>query len=154
MGVAQQFAVNTSLEKQGTPFRCQPNPDGTIPTLYIARTFRDSTEYRKVFERVSKPYKNALDRDELSEEDDRFIATRTFAEVSVKGWDNMRLPQDFAGIGRGEDAADHDIPFSVDACAALLRHPQMHDLFKQAAAISVNPDNYREGALDAAVKNS
>jgi len=145
------LATNRKLEKEGIPVTFTPNADGTIPTLFIARTYRESAIYRKAFERISAPYKEELDAQTISEEDDAFIMTSVFAEVSVKGWENVRLAKDFGGIGKGDNGADTDIEFTVENVGACLR--AIPDVFTQVAEISVTADKYREGVLASMAKN-
>jgi hypothetical protein len=148
MGVAQQFATNKKLEKEGIAITCQANADKTVPTIHVARTFRQSVEYRKVFERISKPWKAEIDADSLDPETDFKIMCSVFVEVSIKGWDNMQLPKGFAGIGLGEGA---DVPFSIENCMALFT--ELRDLFTLCAEKSANADAFREGALEVVTKN-
>jgi len=145
------LATNRKLEKEGIPVEFTPNADGTIPTLFVARTFRESAIYRKVFERISKPYKDELDAQSISEDDDLFIMTSVFAEVSVKGWKNVRLADGFGGIGKGDNGPDTDIEYTDENVGACLR--ALPDMFAQLAAISVDADKYRDGVLAGMAKN-
>jgi hypothetical protein len=157
MGLLKQFGTNLKAEKEGVELTFEPNADGTVPTLVVSRTFIQSPEYRRVFERVSKPYKNQMDHGVLDEETDIFIAARVYSEVCVKSWRNVRLPLDFAGIGLGDtneaasDSGSFDIPFTVDNCTSMFC--AIPDLFRDCAAKSATADSYREGIIEGIAKN-
>lgn len=162
MGLLKQFGTNLKAEKQGIELTFEPNADGTVPTIVVSRTFINSPEYRRVFERVIKPYKNDFDRGTLDEETDMFIAARVYTEVCVKSWRNVRFPLGFAGIGLGdadptrvyhvdEVIPTYDIPFTVDACTSMFC--AIPDLFRDCAAKSGTADSYREGVIEDVTKN-
>lgn len=178
MGILKQFATNRKLEVTGVPVKFDPNPDGTVPTIYVKRTFRESPAYQAVFERVTRPFKDVINDKErtLDEATDNRLMQRVCAEACVTGWLNMRLPEGVAGIGKGEGLAlndpydpakgapmsaedarrvngeQFDIEFSVDACVRIF--DMLPDMWRTVAATAGNADAYKVGELEDMVKNS
>lgn len=177
MGILKQFATNRKLEVTGVPVKFDPNPDGTVPTIYVKRTFRESPAYQAVFERVTRPFKDVINDKErtLDEATDNRLMQRVCAEACVTGWEYMRLPQGIAGIGKGEGDAyfdnrtedEHalsreafvmsnserfDIEFSVDSCVRIF--DMLPDMWRTVAATAGNADAYKVGELEDMVKNS
>lgn len=170
MGVLKQFATNRKLEIEGLPVVFDVNPDGTKPTIYIKRVWRESPRYQAIFERVTRPYKDIIDSktQELDEAIDAKLMQRVFAEASVSGWENMRLPNGVAGIGLGEGAEipkgcedaqlkldenkQYDIEYSVDACCKLFN--LLPDMWRKLAGMAGDGDAYKVGELEDMTKNS
>ena len=158
MGVFKQFATNKKLEVEGIRLPYEPNPDGTVPTLIVRRIYRESPKYQAIFARITKPYKHQIDRDEISEADDARLMQRIFVEAAVVGWENWRMPAGVAG-GKGEGPADlrdddrhlYDMPFSFDACAAVLA--VLPDMWRDAAFKAGDADSYKVGELEDMAKN-
>ena len=161
MGVFKQWATNKKLEVEGIRLTYAPNPDGTVPTLIVRRVYRESPKYQAIFTRVTKPYKNAIENEEISEADDARLMQRVFVEAAVIGWENWRMPEGVAG-GRGEgrayalgndntalplDAFQHtngeryDMPYSTESCCAVMA--VVPDLWKDAAYKAGDPDTYK-----------
>jgi hypothetical protein len=169
MGVFKQFATNRTLEVEGVPIKFAINPDGTVPTIYVRRTYREGQKYQAIFARVTKPYKHEIDRGTISDEDDTRLMQRVCVEASVVRWENMRLPEGVAGIGLGEgtaveetESADKihlvqeanklkDIPFSNEACAKLFG--VLPDLWRNVAGSAGDPEAYKSGDLEEMAKN-
>lgn len=177
MGVMKQFATNRKLEIEGLPVVFDVNPDGTKPTIYIKRVWRESPRYQAIFERVTRPYKDIIDSktQELDEAIDAKLMQRVFAEASVSGWANMRLPEGVADIGKGEgeiyfdnraedehalsleafqscNGRDYDIEYSVDACCKLFN--LLPDMWRKLAGMAGDGDAYKVGELEDMTKNS
>ncbi len=180
MGVFKQFATNRELEKHGAPLKFAANPDGTIPTLFVKRTYRESPAYQAIYTRITKPFKDAIDQQTLAEDDDQRIMQRVCAEASVTGWENWRLPVGVArGMGEGDPLpvpvdpshpldtvygvavgdkssvlsanAKLDIPFSFDAVADTFR--VLPDVWRLVAMTAIDPDAYKTDELESMAKN-
>jgi hypothetical protein len=157
MGVFKQFATNRELEKK-LPLTFAANPDGTIPTIYVRRVFRDDASYQAAFTRITKPYKNDIEHQTIDPAIDAKLMQRLCAETTVVGWDNWRLPYGVAG-GKGEGPAewptdsinDLDIPFSVDAVCETFRI--MPDIWRHVVTRASDPDAYKAGELEEMAKN-
>lgn len=168
MGLFKQFATNRKLEIEGVPVKFSPNPDGTVPTVFVKRTLQASQKYQAIFTRVTKPYKHEIEKGTISDEDDEMLMQSVCAEAMVTGWENVRMPVGVAG-GAGEgDAVEetysaaeienirlankgYDIPFTKQAVCEVFH--VLPDMWRAIAATSADPDAYRVGELEEMAKN-
>lgn len=152
------FALATSpkAERIGAPLTFPANADGTIPTMYIGRSFAESAKYRKAVEKYSKDYRGQIDAGTIKPEDDMRIMVNVFADVNmdeatVKPWENVRLPEGVCGIGKGDNGPDSDIEFNRANVFALL--DGISEIFRVATMFCNIADNYRAKDLDGLAKN-
>lgn len=158
MSIFRQHYFNKQLAKQGIAVKFDPNPDGTVPTIYVRLVVVQSPRFQAAFNRHFAPLGIDPEKDEVSDELDRAVMAKVFAETAVTGWENMRLPDGAFGIGRGEGPADksqsdwdYDVPFSVENAAILLT--ELDGVLDRIRDVSTNRDSYREGDLEALAKN-
>lgn len=147
------FAVATSpkLERQGAPLTFPANADGTVPTLYIGRSFTESAKYRKAVEHHSREFRALIDAGTIKPDDDMRIMANVFADVNLMGWENIRLPEGVCGIGKGDNGPDTNIEFSRDNGFKLL--DGISEVFRIATMFCNVADNYRAKELTDLSKN-
>lgn len=158
------FAVATApkLEREGAPLTFPANADGTVPTMYIARSFAESAKYRKAYEKHVKDFRAQIDAGTIKPEDDMRIMANVFADVNmdtntVRAWEHIRLPEGVAGIGKGDcepdadNGAEFDIEFTRDNVFKML--DGISEVFRIATQFCNIADNYRAKALNDLAKN-
>ncbi len=152
------FAIATSpkLERIGAPLTFPANDDGTIPTIYVGRSFTESPKFRKAMEHHSREFRSLIDAGKLSDSEDMRIMVNVFADVNmdvdiVKPWENVRLPEGVCGIGKGDNGPDSDLAFTRDNIVALL--DGIPEVFKIATTFCTVSDNYRAKELQDLAKN-
>lgn len=92
MSLHDQFGTNAEKEINGVPFEFAPNPDGTIPTVVLARMGKTNKVYSKALEKATRPYRRGGEMRIAPE-----IAERLFQQVFIrtimKSWSNIQLPK-------------------------------------------------------------
>lgn len=145
MSLKNQFKTDAKLEVEGFWFEVAISEQNDKPIRFkLARAGGGNKRYSKVFERVSKPYRQILDsktHSDKKEEKAEEIMLAVFSEAVLTDWDNV--PK--ADI-TGKDSDKGTIEYSVDGAKKLLKElPELYHILSREASVL---DNYREKAQE------
>ena len=144
MSLEKLFATNKKMEREGIFIDYGPNEDmpGDPPPstrFKVARSGGSNVAYGKVLERITKPWKRALQNGQVSNERAKEMDREAFIETCLLGWDNVTL---------GGKVLD----FSKENATVLFTAlPDLYDDLRDQASSSAL---FREETRDADLGNS
>ncbi len=125
MGTYDTFKNSENHEQNGITLDL-----GDSGKFVIARAGGGNHTYRKTLERLSKPYRRAIQARTLSIEKDTELLAKCYAECIVKSWEGVTGPD-------GEP-----LPFTQENCIKLLS--DLPDLFLEIQQTANEDQLYRE----------
>lgn len=117
--------------EKGAPLRLEPNADGSVPVVYVLRTWHVDTKYQRLYREGLEKY----------EKDEYKASAHALCEY-ITGWENLRYEDD------GED-----LPFSKEAVFELMSDERYRDFRDLVEAFSSTAAKYRETELKETIKN-
>lgn len=137
MSLRKQFETNESKEIEGVALQYGENADGTVPSFWISRMSRANTAYTKTLEKVTRPYRRAMDMGTLANDVAEKLFLEVFCKTVLKGWENIPL-SDVTGNEEDEGFA----PFTIENAMALMKAlPELYDdLQNQARSAALFKD--------------
>lgn len=146
MSLRKQFETNTNKEVEGVAIEYGENKDGSRPTFWISRMSRANTQYTKLLETATRPYRRQMDLGTLAND----VADKVFLEVFVKsilkGWQNVAL-SDVTGNEDDEGFA----PFTPDNAIALFK--ALPELYEDLQAQAKSAALFKSESMEAETKN-
>lgn len=139
MSLFKTFKTDNRKETSGIPITYAPNPDGTIPTFYVARQSKSNKEFQKVTRKAFKPYKHELQANNIKDEDAERLLKETFIKGCLRKWENVR------------DENDNEIPFNYDNADKLFT--ALPELLENLMEESTKLTNYQTFELEEDAKN-
>jgi hypothetical protein len=96
MSLEKLFKTNKKMEREGILIDYGPNEDlpGDPPPsirFRVARSGGSNVAYSKVLERITKPWKRALQNGQVSNERAKEMDREAFIEACLLGWENVTL---------------------------------------------------------------
>ena len=111
------------------------------PGLELKIASPSSREFRDASAKAMEPYIDLLRAGKLDVGQGENSEQQRAAE---------HLGRDWRGV---EDEDGNPLPFSIDACAALLKDPAQHRLWEWVDGVAGSEQRYRDKKAQAAVKN-
>jgi hypothetical protein len=112
MNLYSQFKTNANLEIDGIWIEYGINDKGKPIRIKIARAGGNNKAFTKAMERVTRPYRRAIQSGTLSNEVAEKLYREAFAETVVLGWENVEGPNGVALMFTKDNAVQlfNDLP--------------------------------------------
>jgi hypothetical protein len=108
MSLHQVFKTDSTAETEGVWIE-EPSGDASKPARFkIARAGGSNRKYQRIWDLKTKPFRRLMDLGQLDDATSDRIYAEVYAEAVVLGWENVT------------DAEEKGLPFTKDACVALL----------------------------------
>ncbi|WP_294626576.1 hypothetical protein [uncultured Rothia sp.] len=115
------------------------NSAGEPITFRIARSGGANTEYRRVLDLKTKPYRRQLQNGTVDVAILEDLVLQTFAETVVLGWSGV------------EDAEGKVLPYSKEAALKLMQ--DLPELYQDLLEVSQRASTFRQEEREADAKN-
>ncbi len=144
MSLGKLFKTNAKAEREGVFFDYGPNEDlvpkdgGEAPTMRfrLARAGGANLGYVKALERITRPFKKAIQTDNLSNDRAKALDRQAFIEACLLGWENITLENEVLGFSK------------ENAEKLFTALPELYDdLRSQAGNFALYRDEQREADL-------
>lgn len=126
--VYEQFETDTSIEKKGIEI------DYGSFSFQIARAGGSNQAYQKCLEKLTRPYRRAIETDNMNPDLAQKLLVEAFSRTVVVGWTNVQ----------GRDG--NDMEFTVNNCIALLT--DLPELFADLQKQANNASLFKKDILD------
>lgn len=134
MSIYKQFKTDEKLEKEGIEL----NYDGVI--FRIARAGMNNLPYQRAMERLTKPYRRAIQNNQMSGDKLLDIIKQVYAETIILGWEGVK------------DENDQPLEFNKENCLKVLR--DLPELFLDIKSQAENHTLFLADIREAEAKNS
>ena len=139
MNLYKQFQTDRHLETDGVDVVYGKNSAGEPITFRIARSGGANTEYRRVLDLKTKPYRRQLQNGTVDVAILEDLVLQTFAETVVLGWSGV------------EDAEGNPLAYSKEAALKLMQ--DLPELYQDLLEVSQRASTFRQEEREADAKN-
>lgn len=147
MSLYTMFASDEVIEKDGVLLRYGDN------RLLIARAGGANRKFAEIFREKAKPYRYAIDHQQIDEDDSTRLMAEVYAETVVLGWESVVRDKETNEVvldGKGKPKLQKKImdkegklmSFSVENCTKLLI--DLPELFRDIQQMSQRVENFRK----------
>lgn len=132
--VLRLFTMDKARIQEGAPIYFPKNPDGSIPTFYIARSHTSNPEWLAANERENAKYKGRMRANQMTAEDWSNITRKVFLSVLLKGWENFL------------DKDGNQIPYNAENAEKYIT--EYPELYEYLAAQATDDENFRKAEME------
>lgn len=146
MSLYKDYSTDAAMERDGVLVNY-----GDVRFL-IARAGGSNRKFAEVFKAKAQPFRYAIDKGKLNEDDANRIMAETYAETVILGWESV-VRDDNGDIVKGakgkpkiqksiEGKDGKQVKFTVENCTQLLL--DLPDLFRDIQAMAADQANFRK----------
>lgn len=133
----KMFETVPTLEMDGVVVEYAPGIE-----VMVARAGGGNKKYSRVINRLSKPYRRAIDSETLDETIGDNLLVEAYAEAILKGWKGFTKDL----ITHNDNDADEVVPFNKENAIALLK--AQPNLFTDIREVAGKLEAYRSETLE------
>jgi hypothetical protein len=150
MDFYQMYETDKDKEKNGVPYLFA---DGML-RITLARAGGGNTKFARILAANSKPYKRAIQNEQISDEKANDLMMKTYAEAVVTNWETEVAEEDGAKVfkkGIRLKGQDELQPVNIENIVAVWK--MLPDLFSDIMAEASKLSNYMTYQREEDTKN-
>jgi len=149
MSLYDTYSTDTAKEEQGVEFIY-----AGAAKLRIARAGGANKRYQKAVERITKPYRTAIDRSRCPIETLRHLLMQAVAEACILDWHTHTRDTEtgeYSWVPGIEGTDGTIVPVTAENMVALFKH--LPDFFEEVQADANAYGSFQEAGLEEDAKN-